>query len=301
MRLMHGATTGFLILGLGLSWCPAASARSIPKPIEAMLQAAKPAELAAVQSVAKRAAPGHAAQIDALAAELVAKWAAQSQGKLEQGGLLDGWEGEGALGGSFLAGNTDQLSFSTSLAFKKRSRRWEHELDLSFDYLESNGKTRRERIYAGYSGKFDLSEQAFFSIGLLSFERDPFSGLDYRFTESLGAGYRLAKGKEFSWTVEGGPALRQTAFTDGREKSELDILGQTDLRWKPAANIALTQRTGFLASQGSNSLYSKSAATASISGGLSARLSLDILHESEPPTGREQTDTITRASIVYGF
>ena len=52
---------------------------------------------------------------------------------------------------------------------------------------------------------------------------------------------------------------------------------------------------------GNSSLFSKSAATARLAGDLSARFSFDVLHETEPPVGRERTDTISRASLVYGF
>ncbi|MEO0499919.1 MAG: DUF481 domain-containing protein, partial [Pseudomonadota bacterium] len=52
---------------------------------------------------------------------------------------------------------------------------------------------------------------------------------------------------------------------------------------------------------GNSSFYSRSAATATILGDLAARLSFDIMHETDPPPTQENTDTITRASLVYEF
>jgi putative salt-induced outer membrane protein len=279
----------------------AAQAAPIPDAIEAMIRAASPAELGAVEAVAKRAAPDSEAEIAALARSIRDARKAGEAERIAAQGFFDGWSGEGALGGSMSSGNTDEFGVSASLGLDKRTTRWEHDLRLSFDYLETNGAVQRERVYAGYTGRFDLSGDAFFSFGLLSFERDRFSGIDYRLTGSLGLGYRLVQNDDFSWTVEGGPAFRQTGFTDGVETGRLDLLGRTDLEWKPSSTLTLTQAAGGLLSGGNSSLFSKSAATAKLGGTLSARLSVDVLYESEPPAGRDTTDIISRASIVYGF
>ncbi|MGB3723227.1 MAG: DUF481 domain-containing protein [Pacificimonas sp.] len=278
-----------------------AFAAPIPAPIEGMIRAADPEERDTVVKVAKRAAADSGTEIDALVADLKAGEKAAQQETLANQGFFEGWSGEGALGGSFSTGNTDELGAAASLGLNKRGRNWEHDLKLAFDYQRTNGTTRRERIYAGYTSRRDLGGDLFFAFGLLSFERDRFSGIDYRFTESLGVGYRLADGDDFKWTVEGGPAARQTRFTDGRDLSNIDLLGRTDIEWKPSDNLTLTESAGFLLSTGNSSYFSKSAVTAKLLGDISARLSFDVLHETDPPAGREKTDTITRASLVYGF
>ncbi|MBZ6377580.1 hypothetical protein B5C34_04195 [Pacificimonas flava] len=278
-----------------------ADAAPIPEVVEAMLRDASADELATVEKLAKRAAPDSAKEIAALAKEIRTTRAEAKAERIASQGFFDGWAGEGAIGGSLSSGNTDELGVSASLNLDKRTTRWEHDIRLSFDYLETNGTVRRERIYSGYTGRFDLSGDAFFSFGLLSFERDRFSGIEYRFTESLGLGYRLADSDDLSWTVEGGPALRQTGFTDQEDENRLDLLGRTDVEWKPSSTVTLSQGAGFVLSTGNSSLYSKSAATAKLAGNLSARMSFDVLHETDPPDGRESTDTITRASLVYGF
>ncbi|MBV7255568.1 DUF481 domain-containing protein [Pacificimonas sp. WHA3] len=278
-----------------------AFAAPIPAPIETMIRSAKPGERATVAKVAKRAAADSGAEIDALVASLTAAEAEAEQAALADQGFWDGWTGEGALGGTFSTGNTEETGLSASIGLNKRGLDWEHDFQLSADYLETNGDPRRERFHAGYTGRRDLSGKAFFAFGLLSFERDRFGGIDYRFTESLGMGYRLADSDSFQWTVEGGPAARQTKFSDGTTANRIDLLGKTDVDWKISDTLRLTESAGFLASGGNSSLYAKTALTAKVMGDLSARLSYDILHETDPPAGREKTDTITRASLVYGF
>ena len=278
-----------------------ATAAPIPEPIEAMLRAAGSGDRATVAKVARKAAPGSAAEINALVAALNAKDEADRRAAVAAQGLFDGWTGEGAVGGSYSTGNTEEIGASASLALEKRGLDWEHDLNASFDYQRTQGTTRRERFFAGYAGKYDIGGDLFFAFGLLSYERDRFSGIERRFTESLGAGYRIADGERFTWSVEGGPALRQTRFSDGRNENDVNFLGRTELAWRPTRTLKLTEIAGFVIGGDNSSYYSKSAATATILGDLSARLSLDILHETKPPEGREKTDTITRASLVYGF
>ena len=280
-----------------------AHAAPIPDAIADMLRAADADDLKTVAKVAKRAAPDSTEEISALVKDIEDAREAQRVAEIAEQSFLQGWSGEGALGGSISTGNTDEIGASASLALGKRGLDWEHDLKLSFDYLQTNDVVRRERFYAGYTGRYDLSGDFFFSFGLLSFERDRFSGIEHRFTESLGVGYRLADSPDFKWTVEGGPALRQTGFTNGEDENKLDILGRTEVSWKPADGLTLSETAGALVSTngGNSSLYSRSAVTAKIVGNLSGRLSFDVMHETDPPAGRDKTDTISRASIVYGF
>ena len=43
------------------------------------------------------------------------------------------------------------------------------------------------------------------------------------------------------------------------------------------------------------------AVTAALTGALSARFSVDVRYDTDPPVGFEQTDTATRVSLVYAF
>ena len=227
-----------------------------------MLRAADAGDRETVAKVAKKTVPESSAEIDALVATMKAEEEAAKRAALASQGFLEGWSGEGAVGGSYSTGNTEEIGASVSLALGKRGLEWEHDLNAAFDYLSTEGTTRRERIFAGYTGRRDLGGDWFFAFGLLSYERDRFSGIDRRFTESLGVGYRIADGKRFSWSVEGGPALRQTVFSDGRSENDINLLGRTELAWKATESIRLTETAGFVIGGGNSSYYSKSAATA---------------------------------------
>ncbi|MEP3767796.1 MAG: DUF481 domain-containing protein, partial [Marinomonas sp.] len=50
-----------------------------------------------------------------------------------------------------------------------------------------------------------------------------------------------------------------------------------------------------------NTFVSTTALDAKLLGSLSARLSYTVEHETNPPIGRIKTDTLSRATLVYGF
>ena len=88
-----------------------------------------------------------------------------------------------------------------------------------------------------------------------------------------------------------------------------------DLAWQIAKKFKLTQGAGAtlasdakslssataIFSSGTNTLTATTALDAKISGKLSARLSYAIEHENNPPEGRDKTDTLSRATLVYDF
>jgi putative salt-induced outer membrane protein len=65
--------------------------------------------------------------------------------------------------------------------------------------------------------------------------------------------------------------------------------------------VTLTNNTDVLYAEESTQIGNVIALTASLSDTLSARVSLDVRHDTNPPLGFEDTDTTTKVAIVYGF
>ena len=101
--------------------------------------------------------------------------------------------------------------------------------------------------------------------------------------------------------VQGGPALRYAELTDNG--SELDVSGRAalDARLQLRPGVTLTQNaTAFLDSQ-SNTFTSATGLETQLIGALTARVSYNIQHESDPAIGRVATDTQSRVTFVYAF
>jgi putative salt-induced outer membrane protein len=277
--------------------------------IEAMLRAAEPGELAAVAAAARRVEPAAATRIDAIVAELKARREAASRAALASRSPLDGWKGEVSASGTLTTGNTSERGVTTTLALAREGPGSRHQLNARADLQHSSGRKTRERYLLGYQPNIEIGERVF-AFGLLQWERDRFAGFGRRFTESFGLGWVAVDGGAVRLTLEGGPALRQTRFVGGEDSNgfaggtdsaEFGGRGKLDFAWTIRPRLKLTQGAGFVVGNDSNTLFANSALTAGLFGDLSVRLSFDLLHETSPPAGREETDTVSRIGVVYGF
>jgi len=289
-----------LLLTLAVS--SAAVAAPVPPAIEAMLEAAAddPAQLATIASVAKKTNPDAVAEIDAKVKRLEAARKQAREARLAEQRFLDGWSGQGEAGGFASSGNTNVTGISLGLGLTKTTRKATHNLRGQFDWQRDRGVVTRERVLGSYEGNYNLSPRLY-TLATLSFERDRFSGFNSRYAGSLGFGYRLATGPRLRLALEGGPAIRQTAFTNGDEQTSVAARGGLTARWTISPTVTLSENASVYYESFNTSFASLTSLTARINGALSARLSLQVNTESNPPAGRQNSDTTSRATLVYNF
>ncbi|KPF73313.1 hypothetical protein IP88_09635 [alpha proteobacterium AAP81b] len=295
MRLISFAAIALVISG------PAAAA-PIPEAVAKMIDAAAgdPAQLATIAEIAKRTNPDAVAEIDARVAALTKAQADAREAKLAGQGFFDGWSGSGEAGAFTTSGNTRNTGIAVGATVTKESRKWKHKLRAMVDYQRQSGVTTKERYFAGYEGNYNITPRLY-ALVTLSYDRDPFSGFNSRFSESLGLGYRLIDRPNLGLSLEGGPAVRQTRFTDGRNDNRFAGRIAGDFRWQITPILAFTETASLFADSGNTSLMSLTALTAKLGGDFSARLSFQLNTESNPPLGRANEDTISRVTLVYGF
>jgi putative salt-induced outer membrane protein len=287
------------IFGLGLLAAPAL-ADPIPPAVEAMIDAAGPADLATIAGIAKKTNPASAAEIDAKVAAINAAAAKAREEKLAAQGFFEGWSGQGEAGGFISTGNTENRGVAIGVTLNKESRQWKHSLRGIVDYQEDNGVASRERYFAGYEGNWKFSSRAY-ALLALSWERDKFTGFTSRFTEALGIGYRVIDTPSLTLAVDAGPALRQTRFVTGVTDNTFAARGGLNLKWQISEMLNFTQAATYYYDNSNNSLLALSQLTARLNGRLSARFSFQYNNESNPPPGRQNSDTVTRATLVYSF
>ena len=277
-------------------------AAPVPPAIQAMLEAAgnDPAKLAVIADVAKQTHPEAAGEIDAQVAALNKARTQAEAARLAEQRFFDGWSGQGEAGGFTSSGNTSVTGISLGLGLTKTTRQAVHNLRGQFDWQKDLGVVTRERVLAGYEGNFNLTPRLY-SLATLSYERDRFSGFNSRYAGSLGLGYRIFTGPRLKLALEAGPALRQTAFTDGLDETSVAGRGGLTARWQITPAVVLTENASVFYESYNTSFASLTALTARINGALSARLSLQVNTESNPPAGRKTSDTTSRATLVYNF
>lgn len=289
-----------LTIGLGSS----VHAEPPPEPIVRLITDAAnsgdPAKLDQAAALAKASYPGSAAEIDALVADLRAQAAAARIARLRELGFFEGWSGEGEAGASQTTGTARNTTVALGLKLNKLGIDWEHHLIGLVDYQRSDGRTTDNRELASYEADYNFAP-VLKATGLVQWEQDPFAGFNRRITGTAGVAYTIISTPDFIWLASGGPAWRQTRFTDGRSESDLSGHGATNFTWHITAGTVFTEDAGFYVGGRDNTYYSTTALTASVFGNLSARVSFNINIESNPPPGIDNTSTISRVTLVYSF
>lgn len=212
-----------------------------------------------------------------------------------------GWSGEIELGGSRSTGNTETEELAAGVSVAYDGSRWHHELGVNFDYSRDNGQVSSQRLVLDYQPRYDFTPR-FFGFGFLEYRNDRFSGFSYELTESLGVGYQLFTGDPVTWRVQAGPALRLSEEdVTGDVSTEFGFLAQSDIVWSISESAALSNETTLVFARGRSTLTNLTALTMRIIGAVQGRLSFEMRNDSDPAPGTEATDTVTRASLVYGF
>lgn len=257
-----------------------------------------------VVNAAKATNPNEADAIGALASGLLVdaqqKAKEEREKRLASLSYLQGWEGEGQAGFGLTSGNTEEVSAVAGLSVKKEGLRTRHKFEALADYLRTNDITTREKFSASYSLDWLLRE-GFYAYGVLGWEQDRFAGYSSRFTESFGFGIRALDRHGMTLDLDAGPALRHTAFTDGRNTNEVGPRASLNYKWVLTPAMTFTEVASIVSADGSTTFTANSAFSSKITKALSGRISVNIQSESNRQQGSKPTDTATRATLVYEF
>lgn len=276
----------------------------IPPPVRAMLDAAlasgNEAEVSIIVKYARTAAPDAADAIVAMADAWRADRQAHRTLQIERAGLFDLWKGRAELGGYVTTGNTRDRGASGVLDLTREGLQWRHKLHFQADYLESRGVTSREHYLTSYEPNYKLDATRYI-YGAAQYESDKFLGYFDRYSASVGAGYSPVRNERVSLDLELGPAFRSTEFTDDTTQSSIAARGSLGFNWRLTPAITLKQDASAYLQRFNSTVSGTTALNARLIGPLSAQLSYNVQYESQPPVGRMDTDTTSRASLVYSF
>jgi putative salt-induced outer membrane protein len=300
-----------LIVSIAAALLAQPASAELPEPVRAMVEAAvntgDTAKVEAVVEVARQTNPGEAREINRIYQLFLdsrraqqAEQKQQEEREIRNAGLLDYWEGRGEAGASRSTGNTESVGFTGALALERIGIDWQHKLGARVDYQRDTGKTSREQYRASYEPNYNFSERGFV-YGLIQYESDRFQGFSSRYSASGGIGYRVVEREGLRLSVKGGPALRRAMLIPEENESYIAALGAMSLDWEISEKIDLTQEASlFLRAQNSN-FTSLTGVEAGIGGGLKARVSYSLQHETDPTDGALQTDTLSRFTVIYDF
>lgn len=310
----------FLPVALALS-ASAPAVAGIPDPVRAMIDAAiktgDKGMVATVIELARLTNPDDADEIAAIhqafldaqrKQEAIAE--AREERAILAAGVFDNWSGKGEVGAFRSTGNNSNTGLTGNIELTRKGLDWSHRLRARADYQRSNGVTTRERYLAAYEPRYQINDRLF-AYGLGQYEQDRFQGFGARYSASAGVGYRIIEEPGLTLDAKAGPAYRLTQYVSGENESRIGGLAGFDFDWAITDRLKFTQDSNLVAETGAAAtiIIDSSNTTLNLISGLqfavtdkiSMRVSYQIDYESNPPAGTENTDTLSRFSVVYGF
>ncbi len=216
-------------------------------------------------------------------------------------GVPGQWSGEIELGGGRATGNTETEEVNAAAKVGYTRGRWEAEATASYDFAKDAGTINTQHLRLGGTAKYLFTDRAFV-FGLIDYDDDRFSGFTYELTQAGGLGYKVIQSDDLDLEVTAGPALRLSEVKATEEQLvEPGARGGLELRWQMSDNATFSNKASITWGEERTITENTAALTMTIIGSLSGRLSYHLEHNSGAPAGTEATDTLTKASLVYGF
>ncbi len=225
-----------------------------------------------------------------------------------------GWTGEGSLSAGLSTGNTDTADIGIAIDLARDFGVWKIGTQASADYGETDNTKTRNRLF--FAANLDRQiNHKLFGFANVSHERDEFSGFEARSFIGGGLGYEIFNSDAHGWSVRGGPGLKideietvldqttspATVLIPAITEESFSAFGESNWRYAFNDNVGLTNDSKALWADISTQFSNVTALTAQLNGSLSARMSFEVRHDTNPPLGFEDTDTVSRVSLVYGF
>lgn len=277
---------------------------TIPQPLKTMLQAAmesgNESDVSTVVKYARIAAPESADEIGRQAQAWIESRHSEAETRLATAGFLDLMRGKAELGGFATTGNTNNIGITGALDLTREGLQWRHKLRMLAEYQENARVATREHYLAAFEPNFKVDDRLYI-YGAAQFESDRFLGYTERYSASAGAGYSAIKRRAMTLDLELGPAFRSTDFTDDTLERNFAARGSLDFDWKLTSGLVLSQDASAYVQSANSTVTGKTALAAKLIGPLSAQVSYAVSYESRPAEGRTNTDTTSRASLVYAF
>lgn len=206
-----------------------------------------------------------------------------------------------SLGGALATGNAEARQLSAEGRWRVLRRPWTASLEVLFDYAHADGETGEQRLVVSPELRRDLGPRLF-ALANVRYEDDRFSGYEWELTEAVALGYRLVDEPGLELVVEAGPALRQAEIErTGATKKDVAARGRAGLAWQVSPTIRLTDDLLVVAGGERITTDNTAAVTSKVNDRLGLRLSLNLRHDSDPPIGAEELDTLTKAAVVYEY
>jgi putative salt-induced outer membrane protein len=211
------------------------------------------------------------------------------------------WSGSGQLGFSMTSGNSDTENLSAGLSLKRETERWVS--DMSLDLLRASNDdidtAERYTVNTKTGYKFDDNDYGYYGT---RYDQDKFSGFDYTMTTTVGWGHKFHDNKESRLITEVGLGYRTEALDiDRTENNGMVLAGKLDYMRQLTETIKFEDVLVVEAGDDNSFVQNDLGFSFKVSEKFAVKLAHQIRHSTEAPVGKESTDTLVSANLVYDF
>jgi putative salt-induced outer membrane protein len=229
---------------------------------------------------------------------------------LSSGAAHAQWTGKGEAGLVIASGNTETETANVKLALSHERDRWKHSAGAAALYASADDEDTAERWELLGQSEYSFSPRTFW-FGSGRYEQDEFSGFEYQATVATGLGRHFIDTDvtKFSGTAGVGYKFFETrdvfdettgALIDpGDSDSEVVFRGTLDFEHALNASTSITDK--FIVEAGSSNTFLQNdlALVVKMTNVLALAVGYSVRHNTDPPAGFEETDTLTTVNLVY--
>lgn len=226
------------------------------------------------------------------------------------------------LGAIFTSGNTKGSTIKGKIDIQHELESWRNQYlfdslyktdETTTTLVDADGNTREEtdtettaeRYLASAQANYLLDNEHDSLFGYASYEKDRFSGIDYRATLAAGWGHRYIPSDSSTLDFAVGPGVKREKQSESKETSNDWIIRlSADYQWEISDNARFRQTisSDFAPDSEDNSFTrAETSLQTNINGSLAMKISFLVKHNSEPEEGKKSTDTETAITLVYTF
>ena len=287
---------------------------TLPDGVRRMISAAvrleDEAQLQAVLNAAQLAYPTHKAAIEAYVEELqqpsepltVAPHVITAQPPEPPiYSFLENLEGRIHANAAYTEGNTETSVLGARIDASAKIKTRIHRLEAYANLGSANQQRTQENWGTSYQMDTLWTEDVFGYVRA-SIESDAFSGFDYRSFVGAGAGYYFVQDETLSLRGEVGPGYRYSREDQtGEDVHDWVLYGAIDTQFDLIKGWQLGHDSKITLSRPGTSASSRSHLSTALTEALRAGIAYELQFEQNPPSEKDQFDTVLKLDVSYGF
>ncbi|MEM7740909.1 MAG: DUF481 domain-containing protein [Pseudomonadota bacterium] len=227
------------------------------------------------------------------------------------------WAGDIQFNVSSATGNTENTVLGGQLTLARSFGLYTNNFEAGGNYARTttenadgseNTETTQNNWFLQYRGEYQVGDRSFI-FGRLRYEQDEFSGFDSRTNISAGLGHTFIKTEQTELTILTGPGFQYSELatpdpvTDDFEdtQSSASFFFGENFTTVLRDNVTLTQSLDATIAEDNTTISNIVSINTDLTDRISSRVSYQVKHETDPPDGRKNTDTLLTASLGYTF